>query len=269
MEDFTAALPAELHTAYRQSCEQMTPTVMRHAFGLVDLAYADDESGSDGEFNPQTDLGRQARKLALDAARDWEGIHRSHWSSMADQSVDKRSAFLRSAQHAKSTLERSDAAFEAFMRPAEQRAEHLAKLMANACEPPTNVGAAMIDSETRALIRATANPDEARAIAERNPRAVATLPEAEGAALLTPSGYSAIRRAHLKATIPDTYAESQELSRALNVAARCTTELTKRARKMIDFDSAERMAKHADWKPYTPPVTAETAAQYAAGRRAA
>ena len=35
------------------------------------------------------------------------------------------------------------------------------------------------------------------------------------------------------------------------------------------FKAAAEMGKFANWKPYTPPVTAETAAQYAAGRRAA
>ena len=248
MTDYTKDLPPEVRAAYQASCEGMTPTGMRWAFGIVQMPEDGDSEDAD-EFNPQTDAGRMARKLSLDAMRDWEGIHNAHWSSMADPTTDKRAAFLRSAQHAKSVLQKVDADYAAALDAIEQRSEHVAKVLEGARRPPTGHGDALIDAETRAAIRATVKPDEIAALVAANPRAVATLPDGLAHALVGETHARHAVRAHLQAVEPAAYAESKELRRAMKVAEMAHGELNKRARKMIDFRAAEAMGKHANWNP--------------------
>lgn len=254
MSDLTLiqALPPEVRGAYQQSCEGMTPTGMRLDFGLVDLTRAtdDDEVEEPGTFEPQTDIGRAARKLAIDAMQGWEGIHRTHWSSMADSTVDKRAAFLRSAQHAKSAIARIDAAHDALVSRITERAGELATVLGNASKPPTSMGEVQIDAEVRTMIRTESDPAKAMEIAAAHPRAVATLPAGIAKAIVGESGYKAMRRTYLQAVAPDAWAESMEAQRALDVISKAQTQLTKRARKMIDFNMADQMAKHANWKPF-------------------
>lgn len=252
MDNLLSALPPEVRGEYQKSCEGMTPTGMRLDFGLVDLTRTNDEDESDepGLFEPQTEIGRAARKLAMDAMHGWEGIHQAHWSSMADATVDKRAAFLRSAQHAKAAISRIDAAHDELVDRITDKAKHLATVLGNASKPPTGVGDAQIDAEVRAMIRAAADPAKAMAIAAAHPRAIATLPEGIAAALVGESGFNALRRSYLSTVAPDAWAESLETQRALAVISKAQTELTKRTRKMIDFSTADQMAKHANWKPY-------------------
>lgn len=266
MEDFTAALPAEVRGAYQESCRGMAPSVLRLSFGLTD-ALADDEAAT--EFTPATPLGEEAKRLGEESIKAWESIHRAHWGSMADATTDKRAAFLRSATHAKTVLQDVEGRYEGLMRQFDQKTAHLATVLNNACKAPTSVGDAMIDSELRAAIRAEKDPHKAIAMARTNPRAIATMPAEQAALLVTASGYNELRELHLSATVPEAVRERNEVVRALAIVNKATSELSRRANKMIDFRAAAEMGKFANWKPYTPPVTAETAAQYAAGRRAA
>lgn len=244
--NFTASLPPELREAYAKSTRGMAPTVLRLAFGLTN-ALADDESAA--EFNPQTDIGQRAKRMAEQAVRAWEGVHHTHWASMADATTDKRNAFLRSAQHAKGVLKRVDGEFEGLMREFDQKTAHLATVLGNASKAPANVGDAMIDSELRAAIRAESNPIKAMELARTNPRAIATMPPAQAALLVGGDGYRQLSDTYLRSVVPDAVAERDEVAQAMRVAATAATELERRANEMIDFTAASEMAKFADWAP--------------------
>lgn len=253
-DNLITALPPEVRGEYLKSCEGMTPTAMRLAFGLSDLAAAeDDESDTPGLFKPTTPVGRQALEMAERATRAWQSIHQAHWASAADATVDKRAAFLRSAQHAEAELGKVDAEYDRLLNLVDERSANLATILGNACKPPSSVGDAQVDAEVRAMIRAETDPSKAMAIASAHPRAVATLPEAVAALLVGSSGYRTLRRTHLQAAAPAALAESDEVVRALDVMRKAHGELNKRTRRMIDFETAKRMAQHAGWRP---PVTA-------------
>lgn len=240
------ALPTELRGAYEKSSRGMAPTVLRLAFGLTN-AMADDEGAAD--FSPATATGQRAKLLAESAMRAWEGIHHTHWSSMADGTTDKRAAFLRSAQHAKGVLKRIDGEFEALMREFDGKTAHLATVLGNASKAPTSVGDAMIDSELRAAIRAESNPVKAMELARTNPRAIATMPPAQAALLVGADGYRQLADTYLRSVAPDAVAERDEVMRAMDVATTAATELERRTNEMIDFAAANEMAQFAGWTP--------------------
>ena len=74
--------------------------------------------------------------------------------------------------------------------------------------------------------------------------------EADLQGLRLPNQAAALLLEGFTEVAPDAWAESLETQRALAVISKAQSELTKRTRRMIDFSTADQMAKHANWKPY-------------------
>ena len=185
--------------------------------------------------SPQTDAGRLARKLSLDAMRDWEGIHNAHWARHGRQDRRPPPRPAAAATHAKACWKRTFFTYAELLDAMERRSEHVGKVLDDA-PPPTGHGDTLIDAETRAP------PSARRSSRTKSPRwwrltrdAVATpLPDgwrthwwADDATHGTPL------RAHLQARSRRPM-RIRELRRAMKVAGSRIRELNKRANAMID-----------------------------------
>ena len=240
-DEILRSLPEEVRGKFMKSSEGMTPGVLKLRFGLVDIA--------DVQREPRTGASKQAAKVATDAMRAWTDIHSAHWSSMADATVDKRAAFLRSAQFAKKQLARINADYDAALTDIEEKAAYLQTVLGNARKPPTSPGDAAIDAEVRALVRAQPDAAKALSIAHAYPRAFATAPASVSG--LSDDAHAALVREHLQAVEPDALADQDDLRGALTQITTAQSELSKQTNALIDFDTADKMGKHAQWQPPT------------------
>ncbi|MFA7281767.1 MAG: hypothetical protein WC100_16910 [Sterolibacterium sp.] len=239
-DDILRSLPGEVRAQYMESSKRMTPTNLRMQFGLQNPL-------AEEQRVPRTNASQSVHRLAEDAMQAWQDIHTAHWSSVADQTADKRTAYLRSAQFAKKQLQRIEADHTAALEGIEEKAKYLATVLGNARKPPNNYGEAMIDAEMRAMFRAEPNPDKAMALARAHPRAIATAPPA--ALGIGEETHSQYVRQYLQQVEPDNLADQDDLREALGQLQTATAALKKEANALIDFDAAARMEKFAGWIP--------------------
>lgn len=238
-EEILNSLPNEVRPAYMKSHQKMTPKMLALRFGVEELR--------EEPRVPRTTASQQAERYAKQAMQGWQDIHMAHWSSVADQTADKRSAYLRSAQFAKKQLQRLESEHNDVLDAIEEKSKHLATVLGNARKPPSNVGDAMIDAEVRAMIRATTDVAKANAIAAAHPRAVASAPPV--ASGMGEDVHKRYVRQYLQQVEPEALADNDDLSEALTQITAAHTELTKETRALIDFEAADRMEKLSTWIP--------------------